>query len=47
VFVLDVRLDWKRFYEQKLEHDLIKYSIEGGQKRTYSPTGVPLLHLCI
>lgn len=47
MFILEIQLDWKEFYQQKEDEGLIQYSFENGLKRTYSPTGVPLLLLCI
>lgn len=43
VFHLEVQLDWRKFYERAEKEGFIQYAIEDGQKRTYSPTGVPLL----
>ena len=40
-------MDWDKFYDDKEKKGQIKYTIEDGQKRMYSPTGEPLLLLCI
>lgn len=47
LFILDVQLDWHEFYHSKEASKLIQFTVEEGEKRTYSPTGLPLIQLCI
>jgi len=47
VFDLNLLIDWRKFHAHQEEYKLVKYTEHNGEKQAYSPTGVPLLQLCI
>lgn len=47
VFILDIKLDWRSFHEKQERDGLMIYKEQDGEKRSFSPIGVPLVILCI
>ena len=47
MFKLNLKLDWREIFEDKVEQQKIRFTLDGGRKIAKSPAGVPLLNLCI
>ena len=43
LFVLNVQMDWHEFYHDRDNNGMIIYSVESGERRCYSPLGLPLI----